>query len=218
MSQSHVYSLPPICRSGAGAQNPALCFKPAEPHLDRKNGDSARITIRTRLCRNWSQARSYISFRQMRNRPYKLNADTVVLFHVTPCAFHVNILLCRKFSSDPITGRVASSAVLVDPSQKSSYQIPADRAIHFCPYGSAESTSAVIVQKIQKMPAISIAVMRTPWRECSRLKSWRKVNPVACGSLVSLSEQSAIGTSPAFLDQGWLFSKSAVRQLGGSCF
>lgn len=209
---------PPDLQVRGWGPKPSPMFQTSRASSGRKNGDSARITIRTRLCRNWSQARSYISFRQMGNRPDKLNADAVVLFHVIPCAFHVNILLCRKFSSDPITSRVASSAVLVDPRHKSSYQIPADRAIHFCPYGSAESTSAVIVQKIQKMPAISIAVMRTPWRECSRLKSWRKVNPVACGSLGSLSEQSAIGTSPAFLDQGWLFSKSAVRRLGVSCF
>lgn len=76
-------------------------------------------------------------------------------------------------------------------------------------------TSAVAVQK---MPAISIAVMRRLWRQCSSVKSSRKVNRVACGLPGVISEQSALGTIPIFLDQCWLFSESADIRLRVSCF
>lgn len=81
---------------------------------------------------------------------------------------------------------------------------------------STKLTSAV---PVQKMPPISIELLRRPWRQCSRVKSSRKVNLVACGSADLISEQSAVRASPtAFSAQYPLFSGSAHRRLRVSRF
>lgn len=85
----------------------------------------------------------------------------------------------------------------------------------FLPPSFYKLTSAVTVQK---MPAISIAVIRRPWRQCSSVKSSRKVNRVACGLPGVISEQSDLGTIPIFLDQCWLFPGSVDIRLRVSCF
>jgi hypothetical protein len=97
----------------------------AEGHKDRQ--------LRSSMPPSVSHTRSHFLFLQRPNRPDKLEAHTRVLFHLTPCTFHVNILLRRKFVGDPIIRRGPALAVRVGSVCKSSFQVSADWAIHFCP-------------------------------------------------------------------------------------
>ena len=135
-------------------------------------------------------------------------AYTIVLFQRIPCALQINIPLSRKFGGNRVTRREASFAVRIGFSRKYSLQIPADSAVHICRPLVCRFNATVAVQKT---PAISIVVIRRPRSECSRLKSSRNVNRVACIPPGVISERSALGAWATFLGVCRFFSESAEK-------